>query len=346
MTKEENIQQIPLDRIKRDGGTQVRVQTCPSHIKTLESLIQEGVKLDPVEVFFDGAVYWPANGFHRCAAYYNQGVREIAAIVREGGRREALLHACGANDASAGKAFKPRSIADKKNAVLLVLRDRELRLLSEREISRRCGVSHTHVQNVRKQIELDEANRRKQTQDRTWARPSPQPEPVSLPQKQERPASARQDLRDRAQGLGLPSSPRAVLPEIPQSSDRGDPTAAKKVVPLRAISPYCGYSREQLEERLASTERLNAALEKNFAAAKADRDRFRQELCHLMLAIPLPEQGQSLLDRLKSQGAIVPKIEPVYFPDLKELFWRPVGEEPMPLQSLLVWLSSYSQKTS
>ena len=68
-------------------------------------------------VFFDGEVYWLADGFHRCHAAIAAGIEEIAAEAREGGRRDAILHAVGAN-ATHGR---PRTNEDRRRAVLMLL---------------------------------------------------------------------------------------------------------------------------------------------------------------------------------------------------------------------------------
>jgi hypothetical protein len=53
----------------------------------------------PVEVYFDGKVYWIGDGFHRVEAYLRAGKDKITALVREGDWQAAKVHAMGANDA-------------------------------------------------------------------------------------------------------------------------------------------------------------------------------------------------------------------------------------------------------
>lgn len=66
---------------------------------------------------------------------------ELPAEVRNGTRRDALLFACGAN-ASHGLR---RSSADKRKAVETLLADDEWKQWSDREIAKRCHVSHVSV---------------------------------------------------------------------------------------------------------------------------------------------------------------------------------------------------------
>lgn len=106
---------------------------------------QSASRVAPVTVFYDGSEYWLADGFHRAAASEGCQRTEIQADVRPGSRRDACLAAAGAN-ATHGLR---RSNADKRRAVVLLLQDEEWSQWSDREIARRCGVSHTFVSNLR-----------------------------------------------------------------------------------------------------------------------------------------------------------------------------------------------------
>jgi hypothetical protein len=99
-----------------------------------------GAAFPPVVVFGDGdgdAGYWLADGYHRWHAAEIAGLQTIAADVRPGGRREAILHSVGAN---ADHGWR-RSNDDKRRAVMTLLNDVEWSGWSDLEISRRCGVS-------------------------------------------------------------------------------------------------------------------------------------------------------------------------------------------------------------
>ena len=88
-----------------------------------------------IVVFSDGQEYWLADGFHRVLAAREAGLEEIPAEVRSGGQRDALLFSISANS----EHGFPRSNADKRNAVLLLLRDAEWCQWSDHEIARRYG---------------------------------------------------------------------------------------------------------------------------------------------------------------------------------------------------------------
>lgn len=67
------------------------------------------------------------------------------AEVRVGTQRDAILYPCGANTQHGLR----RSQADKRKAVGIMLADPEWSKWSDREIARRCGVSHPFVGKLR-----------------------------------------------------------------------------------------------------------------------------------------------------------------------------------------------------
>jgi hypothetical protein len=80
-----------------------------------------GAVFPPIVVFFDGAEYWLADGFHWIIAAEELGLAEIDTDVREGTQRDAILYAVGANAAHGLK----RTNRDKRNAVTILLKDPE-----------------------------------------------------------------------------------------------------------------------------------------------------------------------------------------------------------------------------
>ena len=65
--------------------------------------------------------YWLADGFHRLAAVKKEGTGFIPVEIHPGTRRDAVLYSVGAN-ATHGL---PRTNADKRRAVLILLQDEE-----------------------------------------------------------------------------------------------------------------------------------------------------------------------------------------------------------------------------
>ena len=104
---------LPLERIKLEQHAQPRVELDDAYTEEITNDLQAGNEFPPVVVFYDGDDYWLADGFHRYLAHQRAGRSDIKAEVREGGMREAILYAVGAN-ATHGKR---RSNADKRKAV-------------------------------------------------------------------------------------------------------------------------------------------------------------------------------------------------------------------------------------
>lgn len=139
---------LAIDLIRIDGGTQVRVETDITQAESYAEDMRDGAIFPPVVVFHNGGEYWLADGFHRLIAAEIIGWTEIEAEVREGGQREAILCAVGANATHGLK----RSRRDKRNAINKMLTDPVVALNNEGvpwsdwDISRRCVVSpHTVV---------------------------------------------------------------------------------------------------------------------------------------------------------------------------------------------------------
>lgn len=141
---------LSFDTIRTDGGTQPRGDIDVEHVARLVESLGAGATLPPVVVFYDGTDHWLADGFHRVAAHRAAGALEIAADVRQGTRRDAVLYSVGANAAHG----LPRSNADKRRAVETLLRDEEWSRWSDREIARRAGVSPSTVGTIRSELSV------------------------------------------------------------------------------------------------------------------------------------------------------------------------------------------------
>ena len=140
--------------IKIDGGTQMRAHLDPATVEEYADAMTDAGwgKFPPIIAYYDGNDYWLADGFHRLAAFRsiaNYSDALIPADVRSGTRRDAILHAAGAN-ASHGLR---RTNADKRRAVETLLRDEEWAKWSNMEIARRCNVSEGTVRNIRGDLE-------------------------------------------------------------------------------------------------------------------------------------------------------------------------------------------------
>jgi hypothetical protein len=145
------ISSISLGRIKTDGSSQARVAVRQGVVRDYaeamaRQLADGGLRFPPVVVFTDGQTHWVGDGFHRILAARQAGLTEIVAELRPGTERDALLYSISANTAHG----LPRSNADKRKAVALLLADAEWSQWSDREIARRCQVSNKFVSHMRR----------------------------------------------------------------------------------------------------------------------------------------------------------------------------------------------------
>jgi hypothetical protein len=138
-----------LEQIRIDGGTQARAKMSEDTVQTYADAMKDGAVFPPVVVFHDGKDYWLADGFNRYYAHLSIKRTEIDADVKRGNVLDAKLYACGAN-ASHGQ---PRTNADKRNAVIMVLSEGAWKGWSAREVATHCAVTHTFVNNVKKSLE-------------------------------------------------------------------------------------------------------------------------------------------------------------------------------------------------
>ena len=143
--------QISISDIRLDPSTQVRLKTDNEVVTDYAEAMERGDKFPPVVVFFDGEVYWLADGFHRVYAAMSIDLTEIDADIRHGSKRDALECALGEND----KHGLRRTNADKRNAVRVMLEDEEWSKLSNCQIAVKCNVGEALVRKMRPQICID-----------------------------------------------------------------------------------------------------------------------------------------------------------------------------------------------
>lgn len=141
MSEAPKVEQVALEHIRTDGGTQARAKLDDATVEEYATLIGTGANVPPVVVFYDGEAYWLADGFHRVAARAKAGRVTVPAEVHAGTRRDAILYACGAN-ATHGL---PRSPEDKRRAVETLLRDEEWSQWPQTKIAQVCKVSREYV---------------------------------------------------------------------------------------------------------------------------------------------------------------------------------------------------------
>ena len=118
---EDDRESLPIALIKRDGGTQSRAKIYWETVQEYTEALLNGDKFPPIIVYYDGSEYWLADGFHRMDAYIACRQATIPVTIRQGTRRDAVLHSVGAN-ATHGLR---RTNQDKRRAVELLLLDDE-----------------------------------------------------------------------------------------------------------------------------------------------------------------------------------------------------------------------------
>jgi hypothetical protein len=143
-------EQVSLAAIRTDGGSQARVRIKDQVVRDYaaamtQQLAQGRLHFPPVVLFAEGPTFWLADGFHRFQAATAAGLSDILAEVRPGNQRDAQLFSIASN----AEHGLPRTNANKRKAVGLLLEDPERRQWSDREIARHCGVSDRLVNKVR-----------------------------------------------------------------------------------------------------------------------------------------------------------------------------------------------------
>ena len=163
---------IQLKKVRLDGDTQPRQFINEDVVNEYAEHLTEDVVFPPVDVFYDGANYWLADGFHRYFANKKAGFLDIEATVHEGTRRDAVLFSISAN----AQHGLRRTNEDKRKAVLTLLEDLEWSEWSDSEIARQCCVSHVTVGRVRKTAGLAKTEQKyvnKHGQEAKMKKPQP-----------------------------------------------------------------------------------------------------------------------------------------------------------------------------
>lgn len=139
---------IELLKIRIDGDTQSRAELNQDTVAEYAEAMRAGTRFPPVAVFYDGADYWLADGFHRYFGAKQAGIEAIAEEVHPGTKLDAQLYSFGANATNGLR----RSNADKRKAVTGALKHPTSKAWSDNQIAKHCGVSDHLVSDVRKSI--------------------------------------------------------------------------------------------------------------------------------------------------------------------------------------------------
>lgn len=156
-----SVKSIKLTDIRLDGGTQPRVEIDAAVVAEYHEAFAEGAVMPPLSVYFDGAAYWLADGFHRLHALRKLGAVTADCQITNGTQRDAVVAACSAN-ASHGLR---RSNADKRKAVEMMLA--VVAGWSDNKIAKHVGVGQPFVGAVRNpEVAAKQAENRKASSKR------------------------------------------------------------------------------------------------------------------------------------------------------------------------------------
>jgi hypothetical protein len=140
---------IEIEKIICSTDIQSRIAIDVATVQNYAEEMNNGAVFPPVTVFDDGdGSYWLADGFHRVEACKLVGIDAIVCEVKAGGKTEALIFSCGSN----AQHGLPRTNADKRRAVLLLLNDDRFAGWSTRQLAEACRVSHTFVSKIQKDL--------------------------------------------------------------------------------------------------------------------------------------------------------------------------------------------------
>jgi hypothetical protein len=132
--------------IRTDGGTQHRAYTDAATITEYKEAMEGGAEFPPIDLVYDekNDSLWLTDGFHRLIANVELGKKKIEALIYKGTQRDAILRAAGANSTHG----RPRSQADKRRSVTMLLEDKEWRDRSMIWLAQAASVSPRLVRDM------------------------------------------------------------------------------------------------------------------------------------------------------------------------------------------------------
>ena len=136
---------LPLSDIAIDWSINARAAMRREVALDYARALEAGAAFPPVTVFFDGSVYWLADGFHRYVAYKIAGVADVPVEIRLGTPRAAALYGAAANRLH---GLRPTR-SDRRKAIIRMLEDPEWALWSNRQIASLCGAEAAMVAELR-----------------------------------------------------------------------------------------------------------------------------------------------------------------------------------------------------
>jgi hypothetical protein len=139
------VEEVSLNLIRTDGGTQYREHIDPVTVQDYLDAMKDSADFPPVETVFDGEFYWLIDGFHRIAAFKQLGSTVMTVSFITGTQADAQLLALAAN----GTHGLPRSLMTKRTIGLKVIEHPAFEGWSNYQISKFCGLSAPFIQGLR-----------------------------------------------------------------------------------------------------------------------------------------------------------------------------------------------------
>lgn len=144
------MKKLNILNIRIDGGTQPRKEINYDVVKDYAEAMREGTVFPPVTVFYDGAEYWLADGFHRYHATKSNATTTIEAEVHQGSVEDAKEYSYGAN--------KDRGLSmsseDNKEIIRKMLVDPRYKDWTQARIANHVGVTSMFVSRVKSSMEI------------------------------------------------------------------------------------------------------------------------------------------------------------------------------------------------
>ena len=180
---------LPMDVIRIDGGTQNRDLSI-EWVESIARDMEDGDVIKNPVVFFDGKEYWLADGFHRYHALKKNRKASMECNIVNGTVRDAILYSYGAN----GSHGLQMTNEDKWHIVSEMLADFEWGEWSDREIARKCCVSHVFVGKVRATV-----NGGKKEEERKYKTASGKVAKVKVKAQEDKPVAPPAEDREKIQ---------------------------------------------------------------------------------------------------------------------------------------------------
>ncbi len=286
---------LPIASIRVDGGTQTRAGIDPVIAARYSTIWSEHgpsfAWVDPIVVFYDGATYWLADGFHRVDGAGVAGLTSIDADVRQGTQDDAIWFALGANKQH-DSAGKPRSRADVQRAIERALRHPKGATESDRKIAAHVGTTDKTVASARARMEataeIPQLDTRTGADGKTRKMPAPKADAVAPVATKTRAPAHEPNLFDG------------------DDEDEDEPAAVPDVVTFAPREQPRGFGQSDLRERVlrvASAVRVfKTAIDDTFADIERTDARFVQEFSDLV--------QDHLLAAMDAAGARLPSNSP------------------------------------